>query len=163
MDRRKNYFVMQEQIAGEKWGVIHLFDLKPGTKTTLDLRASKCGVQTSGDGKRFRSFGRRKEHDESGFIKGAGNKLRICADCERVRLEEPETRLWCIQYEERGISEDEKVTWIPQEPEYFDATDYESAQEMILGTFPGRTIRVIGIAPAIGFHVEDEEGLILSA
>lgn len=184
MNRKIDYIVAVEwDERTRSWSQVHLFmpawDRLAGKYRgdNADFRAARCGFQTQGNARRLRLFGLRSTVPESGVLgegrspntpEGNGGKervaLRICQECEALRINEPEPRLWCVQYERRGLI-DGKESWVPADPEYFDAMTEEDARETMLAFDPGvGPIRIIGVAPTVGMHAEEKQGqIILSA
>lgn len=81
-------------------------------------------------------------------------------DVHNVSLTKKETGelFYCVAYERYRVGH-----WLP-EMAYVHAHNSSQAELLVRQSEPeGSYIRIIGAAPAIGYHVEDKHGLILRA
>ena len=70
--------------------------------------------------------------------------------------------LYAVAYN-KLVRKRNRLRWIPQEVEYLHANDAVEARAAVIHANARHQIDIIAVGPAIGFHVEDEKKVILSA
>lgn len=173
MNPSATYMVLCDRLynasKGELEIYIHLHKVKSridksgkviGERSVSEVAA--CGYQRKPEAARF-NLGNRTSFPEDGMV-NQDPRLYTCGPCEIVRRDEPPQKLYSVAYESLRKGRDARDVhgWKPN-LEYFHADDGEDANIKACEILSGeKRVRIVAIAPVLGYHVLDSQGDKLS-